>query len=290
MSDLLVRPKRLATFVAAALLPFTLLAGGAPAHAAITPTRIISLSPSATEILFGIGAGSQVLAVDDNSDFPANAPHSTLSSYSPNVEAIAAMHPDLVILQTTATNANAVQAGLKKLGINVYLEVTPDSVTQAYPEYLALGKLTGHPSRAASLVAGMKSQISAILSRSAKSGHISIFHELDPTSFYSATSKTFIGQVYKDFGFLNIADAADTADSGGYPQLTPEYIVQANPNVILLDDGASLASVNARPGWKSISAVSNKHIVVIPLDIADRWGPRLVDLYRFIAASTKSFK
>ena len=264
--------------------------GIAPAQARTLPARIISLSPSATEILYGIGAGPQVIAVDDNSDYPANAPHPSLSSYSPNVEAIAAMHPDLVILQTTATKASDVEAGLKKLNIAVYMETTPSNITQAYSEYTDLGALTGHPSRTAALISTMKQEISATVAQASKNTHITIFDELDPDSFYSATSNTFIGQVFKSFGFSNIADGADTADSGGYPALTPEYIVQANPSVILLDDGASAKDVSARPGWKTISAVVNKHVVVVPLDIADRWGPRIVDLYRFIASSTKNIK
>jgi iron complex transport system substrate-binding protein len=264
--------------------------GISPVQAHALPTRIISLSPSATEILYGIGAGPQVIAVDDNSDYPAIAPHTSLSSYSPNVEAIAAMHPDLVILQTTATKASDVEAGLKKLNIAVYMETTPLNITEAYSEYTDLGALTGHPSRTAALITTMKQEISRTVSQASKNPRVSIFDELDPDSFYSATSNTFIGQVFKSFGFSNIADGADTADSGGYPSLTPEYIVQANPSVILLDDGATAKDVATRPGWKTISAVVNKHVVVVPLDIADRWGPRLVDLYRFIASSTRNIK
>jgi len=272
---------------ALALLALPLTFAPTPAQAA-TPQRIISLSPSATEILFAIGAGRQVIAVDDDSDYPANAPHSSLSSFTPNVEAIAALQPDLVVLQSSATKAAAVESGLKKLKINVYLENTPNDITGAYAEYTDLGALTGHPSRTKVLIATMKSQIGSILSRVKHSTSLSIYHELDNT-LYTATSNTFIGRVYKDFGFTNIADAADTADSGGYPQLTSEYVVAANPSVIFLDDGAygeSAASVAARPGWSGLSAVTNKHVIVLPQDIADRWGPRLVDLYKFIASST----
>lgn len=131
----------------------------------------------------------------------------------------------------------------------------------------------------------MKSKISSILARAKKLTNASIYHELDNT-LYSATSTTFIGSVYKNFGVTNIADAAATADSGGYPQLTSEYVVSANPTVIFLDDGAygeSAATVSARAGWAGLNAVVQKRIVVLPLDIADRWGPRLVDLYAFIA-------
>ena len=276
--------------LAAVLLVIMSLAIGVPSPSAATgsPARIISLSPSATEILFAIGAGSQVIAVDDNSDFPANAPFSKLSSFTPNVEAIASYHPDLVVLQSTATGAVAIQSDLQKLKIKVFLEITPNNIGDAYAEFLALGVVTGHPSRAKALVASMKSQISEIISKYRKRTPVTIFHELDNT-LYSADSATFIGQIYSDFNFANIADAASTADSGGYPQLTPEAVIKANPKIIFLDDGPygeSAKTVVSRPGWSGISAVKNNHVITIPLDIADRWGPRLVDFYRFIGQAT----
>ncbi len=249
------------------------------------PNRIVSLSPSATEILYGIGAGSQVIAVDDNSDFPTNAPFTKLSSFTPNVEAIAAYHPDLVILQSSATNATAIQANLQKLQIKVFLEVTPANISDAYVEFLALGKATGHPSRARALVTTMKSQIGEILAKYRKKNSTSIYHELDNT-LYSADSSTFIGQIYSDFNFTNIADAAN---GGGFPQLSAESVIKANPKIIFLDDGPygeSTLTVSNRPGWSAISAVKSKHVIVLPLDIPDRWGPRLVDFYRFIAQTT----
>jgi len=254
------------------------------ATASSNPTRIISLSPSATEILFSIGAGSQVIAVDDNSDYPSTAPFSKLSSFTPNVEAIAAYHPDLVVLQSSATNAATIQSDLQKLKIKVFLEVTPENISQAYAEFLALGKVTGHPSRAAALVTTMKAQIAEILAKAKKKTPVTFFHELDNT-LYSADSSTFIGQIYKDFNLANIADAAN---AGGYPQLSAEAVIKSNPKMIFLDDGPygeSAATVAARPGWSAISAVKNKHVVVLPLDIPDRWGPRMVDFYRFIAQS-----
>lgn len=246
------------------------------------PVRIISLSPSATEILFGIGAGAQVIAVDDNSDFPLNAPFSKLSSFTPNVEAIAAYHPDLVVLQSSATNAATIQMDLEKLKIRVFSEVTPVNINDAYSEFLALGAATGHPSRAKALVMSMKSQISEILAKARKRASLNFFHELDNT-LYSADSSTFIGQIYSDFNLVNIADAAN---SGGYPQLSAEAVIKANPKAIFLDDaqyGESLATVTSRPGWSAISAVKNRHVITLPLDIPDRWGPRIVSFYRFIA-------
>jgi iron complex transport system substrate-binding protein len=254
------------------------------ATASSNPTRIISLSPSATESLFGIGAGSQVIAVDDNSDYPSNAPFSKLSSFTPNVEAIAAYHPDLVVLQSSATNAATIQSDLQKLKIKVFLEVTPENISQAYAEFLALGKVTGHPSRAAALVTTMKAQIAESLAKARKRTPVPFFHELDNT-LYSADSSTFIGQIYNDFNLANISDGAN---AGGYPQLSAEAVIKSNPRLIFLDDGSygeSAATVAARPGWSAISAVKNKHVVVLPLDIPDRWGPRIVNFYHFIAQS-----
>ena len=278
--------KRRIALATAVLLGFATLATQSGAQASSsTPSRIISLSPSATEILFGIGAGPQVIAVDDNSDYPSNAPFSKLSSFTPNVEAIAAYRPDLVVLQSSATNAATIQSDLQKLKINVFLEVTPSNINDAYAEFLALGKVTGHPSRAKALVTTMKSRIAEILAKARKKSAVTIFHELDNT-LYSADSTTFIGQIYSDFNFSNIADGTN---AGGYPQLTSESVIKANPKVIFLDDGPygeSAATVAARPGWSTISAVKNKHVVVLPLDIADRWGPRLVDFYQFVAQAT----
>lgn len=282
--------KKKSMVISSTLLVTVSLAIGVPSAGAATanPVRIISLSPSATEILFAIGAGSQVIAVDDNSDFPANAPFSKLSSFTPNVEAIASYHPDLVVLQSTATGAVAIQSDLQKLKIKVFLEITPNNIGDAYAEFIALGNVTGHPSRAKALVASMKSQISEIISKYRKRTPVTIYHELDNT-LYSADSATFIGQIYSDFNFANIADAASTADSGGYPQLTPEAVIKANPKIIFLDDGPYGESANTvinRPGWSGISAVKYNHVITIPLDIADRWGPRLVDFYRFIGQAT----
>ena len=280
-----MRRRNIALASAALLGIATLTSATSAVASSPNPTRIISLSPSATEILFGIGAGPQVIAVDDNSDYPSNAPFSKLSSFTPNVEAIAAYHPDLVVLQSSATNAATVESDLQKLKINVFLEVTPSNISDAYAEFLALGKVTDHPSRAKALVTTMKSRIAEILAKARKKNSINIYHELDNT-LYSADSTTFIGQIYSDFNFSNIADGTN---AGGYPQLTPEAVIKADPKVIFLDDGPygeSAATVAARPGWSTISAVKNKHVVVLPLDIADRWGPRLVDFYQFVAQAT----
>lgn len=257
-----------------------------PAHAASTiPKRIISLSPSATEILFAIGAGSQVIAVDDLSNFPAKAPITKLSAFSPNVEALVNYKPDLIVLNADATKASEVKSALEKLGIKVFLERAPLDLSQAYIEITALGRSTGKISGAQTLISEMKSKISTAI-KSGKTGKkITFFHEIDNT-LYSATSDTFIGKVYKDFNLINISDAAANADSAGYPQLQSEYLIKSNPKIIFLADaqyGESLETLSKRAGWKGITAIKNKNVVALPEDIPSRWGPRLVEFYEFIS-------
>ena len=246
--------------------------------------RIISLSPSATENLFAIGAGKQVIAVDDNSNFPANVPRTKLSSFNPSAEAIAKFKPDLVIIQKTATKSAQVSKQLRLLKIRTYIEKTPTGMSDVYLEIQDLGKLTGKVAAANKVIADIKLARSTALKR-VNNSNLTFYHELD-SSFYSATSSTFIGKVYADFGLRNIADAAAKADDGGYPQLQGEYVIAANPDIIFLADsqyGENVAKVGARTGWSTIKAIKTGKVIELPADIPSRWGPRIADFYRLIA-------
>jgi iron complex transport system substrate-binding protein len=265
--------------------PLTVSSGGFATKIQKIPHRIISLSPTATENLFAIGAGAQVIAVDSLSNFPSSAPITKLSAFTPNVEAIAAKKPDLVILSVDSTNSKSVRKSLEMLKIAVLMEKAPNQISDAYIEIAAIGKATDKVANAASLISKMKATINSIVASSRKATPITFFHELDST-LYTATSSTFIGKVYADFNLANIGDKAQGADSSGYPQLSQEYLVVANPQIIFLSDaqyGENLETVSKRAGWSGISAVSNAHVVSLPADIPSRWGPRLVDFYRFIA-------
>jgi iron complex transport system substrate-binding protein len=251
------------------------------------PHRIVSLSPTVTEDLFAIGAGKQVVAVDSDSDYPKRAPHTSLSGVTPNVEAIANYHPDLVVISYDPGNFGS---QLRKLGIKVVNEAAADNLGQAYKEILGLGTLTGHSHGAKAVVHSMKTNLAAIVRSVPKSHrHLRVYHELDPT-YYSATSATFIGSVYKLFGFRDIADAAG-GTSGGYPQLSGEYIVAKNPQIIVLADTKCCqqddATVAARPGWSTISAVQHHRVVGADDDVASRWGPRIVQFARTVARIAK---
>ena len=249
------------------------------------PQRIISLSPAATESLFAIGAGNQVVAVDDQSDYPKKAPRTSLSGVTPNVEAIASYRPDLVVVQY---DAGGVVEGLRKLSIRVLVQPSAQNLAAAYGEIAQLGNVTGHKRAATALIVRMKRTIKRAIA-SAPRRRLSVYHELSP-DFYSATSKTFIGGIYKLFGLRNIADAADSTGSG-YPQLSAEYILSANPSLVVLADtrccGQTVAAVAKRPGWNGVAAVRTGAVVAIDDSIASRWGPRIVQFVQAVAKALR---
>jgi iron complex transport system substrate-binding protein len=248
------------------------------------PHRIVSLSPTMTEDLFAIGAGKRVVAVDQDSNYPRRAPRTSLSGYTPNSEAIAKYHPDLVLI---SYNPGNFASQLRKLGIKTVMEPAANDLPHAYREILQLGRLTGHTRGAKAVVHSMQKRLATIIRSVPRSRrHLRVYHELDPT-YYSATSTTFIGSVYKLFGFKDIADAADTSSSGGYPQLSAEYVIAQNPQIVVLADTKccqqTAATVGARPGWGTIAAVQHQRVVGVDDDVASRWGPRIVQFAQAVA-------
>ena len=259
------------------------VSGIAPTTAASAPSGIVSLSATATEILFAIGAGDQVVAVDDQSTYPEEAPTSALSGFTPNVEAIANYDPDLVVI---SYDPGDLVVGLEALGIDVLMQGAASAIDDTYSQIAELGDLTGHSDEAAALnaeiVAGLES-----LAEGHPGAGMTYFHEVDST-LYSATSSTFLGQLYALLGLENIADPADE-DGWGYPQLSPEYVIDVGPDLIFLADaewGESAETVAARPGWDTMPAVQAGN--VFPLDeTAGRWGPRIVDFLTTVRAAVE---
>ena len=110
------------------------------------PERIVSLSPTATEMLYAIGAGDQVVAVDDFSNYPEGTPMTDLSGFEPNVEAVTTYEPDLVVL---SFDANDVVAGLERVDIPVLEYPAATSLDESYDQITQLGAATGHAGEAA---------------------------------------------------------------------------------------------------------------------------------------------
>ncbi|NKY53610.1 ABC transporter substrate-binding protein [Nocardia vermiculata] len=252
----------------------------APAHSGDPASRsIISLSPTTTEMLYAIGAGDQVVAVDDRSDYPAGAPVTDLSGYTPNVEAILGYDADLVV--TNADTGDLV-SGLKKAGVETMILPAARTLDDTYTQIEQLGAATGHVGDAAELVARMRTEIGDIVaSVPHRDTPLRYYHELDNT-YYTVTDDTFLGSIYSMFGLTSIATGGN-----GYPQLSAEYILQQNPDLIFVADrqccGVTAETIAQRAGWNELTAVRDGRVYPLDEDIASRWGPRVVDLVREIA-------
>ena len=247
------------------------------------PMRIVSLSPTATEMLFAVGAGDLVVAVDAYSYFPAQAPVTELSGYEPNVEAIAGFDPTLVLSQSPIE-------GLDVVGIENLVLPAAVTIDDVYTQIEQVGVTTGHIGEAAELVGQMQTDIAEVVDAlPERATPLSYYHELDNT-LYSVTSNTFIGEVYKMLGLVNAADAADPdGEFFGYPKLNEEFLVAADPDIIFLADTLcceqTAETVAQRPGWDQLQAVQNGNIAELNDDVVSRWGPRIVEFIQTAGAA-----
>jgi iron complex transport system substrate-binding protein len=254
------------------------------------PDAIISLSPVSTEMLFAVGAGDQVVAVDDQSNYPTEAPMTDLSGFTPNVEAILAHEPDLVFI---SYDPGDLAASLDAAGVPVLSYGSASTLDDTYRQIEAIGTATGHAGEASLLNEQIANDLEAIVADAPDLPEgTDYYHEVDNT-FYSATSMTFIGRIYGLFGLENIADAADEDGSAfGFPQLSSEYIVSEDPDIVFLGNtlyGESTETVSARPGWSALTAVQEGHVYELDSDIVSRWGPRVVDFAGAVSDALEAY-
>lgn len=247
------------------------------------PRRIVSLSATHTEVLYEIGAGPAIIGTDLFSDYPAAANETEkIDAFNLSVEAVAALDPDLVILSFDPGDA---VSGLAALGIPAVLFAAPGPATleDVYSEWRDLGAATGHIQEAAALIDQVSRDIEDILAQKPQMVRpFTYFLELDSTLFTAGTG-TLLDSVFGMLGLENIADPAD----GSFPQLSPEYVIGADPDFVFLADtvccGQSAVTVAARPGWNQMTAVNNGDVIELDDSVVSRWGPRLVDLVRTIS-------
>ena len=248
--------------------------------------RIVSLSPTATEMLFAIGAGERVVATDSASSYPKYAPRTDLSGLSPNAEAVANYRPDLVVVDA---DRNGSIANLTKLNVPVMVEPAAKTLNDTYDQIADFGLATNRKAKADNVVAKMKTDVAdAIAGAGSDMKKLSYYHEVDNT-YYSVTSATFVGNIYSMFALANIADRAKTTAGNTYPQLSAEYILNNDPDLIFLADtpDESAATVAKRPGWGNLTAVKQKQVIELDSDTASRWGPRVVAFISKVADAVR---
>jgi iron complex transport system substrate-binding protein len=251
------------------------------------PTRIVSLSPSNTEILFAVGAGTLVVGDTEYCDYPAEAVGlqkvGGFSADSISIETIVSLKPDLVLADSSGQES--VISALEQANIKV-IAVNASSFEDVYANIEMVGKITNHEDDAVAVVEGMKSRVSVVAEKIAnvlQENHPTVFWEIWDEPLMIAGSGTFIGQMLVMAGGVNIF--GDLSED--YPQVSAEEVITRNPAVILGPDshGDKLIAeqLAARPGWDQIDAVRNNKIFLIDGNTSSRPGPRLVDALDSIA-------
>ena len=244
--------------------------------------KVISLAPSNTELLFAAGAGKQVIARDEMSDFPAEAlALPNVGGYAKyNLEQMVALKPDLVLL-AEINNVELVKS-LEGVGLTVYYLKNPTTIEEMYGNLQIVAQLTGHETETNTLIDALKKRVATVDEKvKTVSTMPVVFYELDstdPAKPYTAGSNTFVDLLIKRAGGVNLTTAAGIKDS--YPQLSVEQVVSTDPDMIILGDsmwGTTVESVGQRPGWEKLKAVSTNSVVTFDDNTVSRPGPRLVD-------------
>jgi iron complex transport system substrate-binding protein len=243
--------------------------------------RVVSLAPSNTEILYAIGAGSQVVGRDTFSDYPSQAksvPDIGGSMGNFNTEAILALHPDLVL--AGEIDSSDLVASLEKLGLQVYYLKNPVTLDEMYANLATVGQLTGQTGQATALVTSLKARVASVDSKIAQAvSHPTVYYELDgtdPSKPYTSGGGTFVDQLIQRAGGVNVFSQLKDQ----WPQVSLEQLLVDNPQIILLGDsayGETPDKVIARPGWGSLQAIKNNQVFSFDDNLVSRPGPRLVD-------------
>jgi iron complex transport system substrate-binding protein len=242
--------------------------------------RVVSLAPANTEILFSIGAGAQVVGRDETSDYPAEAlAFPTIGGYSGfNLEAIVALHPDLVL--AGGINTPELVASLEQLGLTVYFLPNPTTLEEMYTNLETVARLTGHESETAALVKSFKVRVAAVDEKILPLSYgPTVYYELDatePTKPFTAGPGSFVDLLIARAGGINIGAEL----KGQWAQISLEQLVVANPAIIILGDaayGETPEKVAQRPGWGTLTAIQTGQVFPIDDNLVSRPGPRLVD-------------
>lgn len=245
------------------------------------PQRIVSMAPSATEILYAVGAGGQMVGRDSFSNYPEQAKSmadvgGSMGTYS--FESIASLAPDLVVAAEINTPEQV--KALEDIGITVYYIANPVSLDGLFPILDTMGRITGHEDVSSALVASLKDRVDAVVKKTALSTTTPlVFYELDgsePTKPWTAGPGTFIDQLIIMAGGRNVGSVL----TGNWAQISAEELLMQNPQIILLGDaayGVTPEQVEVRAGWEAIDAVKNEQVFAFNDDLTSRVGPRLVD-------------
>ncbi len=265
--------------------PVSVTSGDGTVRIATRPGRILSLSASATQMLYAVGAGPQVVGVDKYSTYPPDAPRTKFTGYETSAEDYLYLRPDLVVL---AFPTGTMVKQLQLLGIPVLVLPPATGLAGVYAQLAELATATGHPAAARQVRSALEADVSADVRSAEHAGQgDSYYIEVDPT-LYTATSRTFIGAEFSLFGMVNIADAA--GHGVAYPQISAEYLVKQDPDYVFLADTIccqqTAVSFAKRPGFSGLRAVRLHHVIGVNDSVASQWGPHTIETFVRLLART----
>lgn len=243
---------------------------------AVGGEQIISLSPTATEILFEIGAGNQVVAVDAFSDFPPDAPSDQrLDAFNPDLEVILSYEPTVVVV---GVDSPELTQDLADREVEVLLQPTADSVQAMFSQIEELGEISGQVEQAVQLNENIESSISDARVLLENASGSKIYHEVAQgnSGFFYHHEETFLGNLYSELGLEVVGDSEALVDN----EISAEVIIASAPDIILLngnDFSAGVDDIANRAGWGTVPAVVDEQIFVVDADTSSRSGPRIID-------------
>lgn len=241
------------------------------------PQRIVSILPSLTETVCELGHCSRLVGVDRYSNFPASVQKlpQVGGGLDPNVEAIVALRPDVVLM----AKSSRVGERLEALGVKV-VALEPKTHADVERVMLKIGQLL-EVADAQRIWRAIDAGVSAAAQSIAPNARgARVYFEVNQGP-YAASESSFMGETLARLGAKNIVPAA----LGPFPKLNPEFIVRANPDVIMIGQ-RSADGLQTRPGWHSLSALREQRVCLFPSDEADmlvRPGPRMAEAARLMA-------
>lgn len=250
---------------------------GVTVSLAQSPQRIVSLLPSLTETVCELGQCHRLVGVDRYSNHPASVRKlpQTGGGIDPNIEAIVALRPDVVLM---ATSSRGVQR-LESLGLKV-LAMEPKSSADAQRVMGKLGQLLEVPDADRVWRAIDAGVMAAAQSLPASARSLRVYYEVS-TGGYAAGTRSFIGEMMARLGVQNIV----RPELGPFPRINPEYVVRENPDLIMIGS-RNVQGMEARPGWRGMRAVREQRVCVFTPEESDvlvRPGPRMAEAARIMA-------
>ena len=240
------------------------------------PTRVISLAPSITEILYAIGLSDEIVGVTEFCDYPPAALQKPKIGYAqPNIEAIVALQPDLVLAPRAFLRADLL-AKLDQLKIPTFV-VDPESFEEIPSRIQTVGRLLNRSSSADRVASTMRQRIASIRSKMEAVATVRVLYVLNSQPLITVGPGSYIHQVINVAGGSNIASQTTVP----YPRLSMEAVLKEDPEVIIFPigkaEGIPLSEQQQWLRWTSLSAVKQGRLHQISADVLNRPGPRIVE-------------